>query len=50
MKRLNGMDAMLLYSEAPNLPMHTLKAAIVSTSDFDGEFSFETFRRTLQRR
>lgn len=50
MKRLNGMDAMLLYSEAPNLPMHTLKAAIVSTADFDGEFGFETFRRTLQRR
>jgi diacylglycerol O-acyltransferase / wax synthase len=49
-KRLNGMDAMLLYSEAPNLPMHTLKAAVVSTADFDGEFSYETFRRTLQRR
>ena len=49
-KRLNGMDAMLLYSETPNLPMHTLKAAVVSTADFDGEFSYESFRRTLQRR
>jgi diacylglycerol O-acyltransferase len=49
-KRLNGMDAMLLYSETPNLPMHTLKAAVVSTADFDGDFSYETFRRTLQRR
>ena len=50
MKRLNGMDAMLLYSETPNLPMHTLKAAVVSTADFDGDFSYESFRRTLQRR
>ena len=25
MKRLNGMDAMLLYGETPNLHMHTLK-------------------------
>ena len=27
MKRLNGMDAMLLYSEAPNLHTHTVKVA-----------------------
>ena len=30
MKRLNGMDAMLLYSETPNLHMHTLKVAITA--------------------
>jgi diacylglycerol O-acyltransferase len=28
-KRLNGMDAMLLYSETPNLHTHTLKVAII---------------------
>jgi diacylglycerol O-acyltransferase len=50
MKRLNGMDAMLLYSETPNLHTHTLKVAIVHTADFEGEFSFDVFRRTIARR
>jgi WS/DGAT/MGAT family acyltransferase len=45
-KRLNGMDAMLLYSEAPNLHTHTLKIAIV----YDADFCFDVFRRTLLRR
>jgi len=46
MKRLNGMDAMLLYSETPNLHTHTLKVAIVHAR----EFSFDVFRRTIARR
>jgi diacylglycerol O-acyltransferase / wax synthase len=50
MKRLNGMDAMLLYSETPNLHTHTLKVAIVHTADFEGEFTFDVFRRTIARR
>jgi diacylglycerol O-acyltransferase len=50
MKRLNGMDAMLLYSETPNLHTHTLKVAIVNAADFDGEFNFDVFRRTIERR
>src|SRR5690349_13966419 len=50
MKRLNGMDAMLLYSETPNLHTHTLKVAIVHAAQFDGEFSFDVFRRTIARR
>jgi diacylglycerol O-acyltransferase len=49
-KRLNGMDAMLLYSETPNLHTHTLKVAILDPSGFDGEFDFEAFRRHLLRR
>jgi diacylglycerol O-acyltransferase len=52
-KRLNGMDAMLLYSETPNLHTHTLKVAIIDASkaeDFDGEFNYEAFRRHLRRR
>ena len=44
MKRLNGMDAMLLYSETPNLHTHTLKVAVIDPSDLDGEFSFDAFR------
>jgi WS/DGAT/MGAT family acyltransferase len=50
LKRLNGMDAMLLYSETPNLHTHTLKVAIIHAADFDGEFTFDVFRRTIQRR
>jgi diacylglycerol O-acyltransferase / wax synthase len=50
MKRLNGMDAMLLYSETPNLHTHTLKVAIINAADFAGEFSFDIFRRVFPRR
>ncbi|MDT5087175.1 MAG: diacylglycerol O-acyltransferase / wax synthase, partial [Mycobacterium sp.] len=50
MKRLNGMDAMLLYSETPNLHTHTLKVAIIDPSGGDGEFSFDAFRHHLRRR
>jgi len=50
MKRLNGMDAMLLYSETPNLHTHTLKVAIVNAADFSGEFNFDAFRRAFPRR
>ncbi len=49
-KRLNGMDAMLLYSETPNLHTHTMKVAVINAAEFDGEFTFEVFRRTIQRR
>jgi hypothetical protein len=45
-KRLNGMDAMLLYSETPNLHTHALKIAIVNGADF----TFDVFRRTILRR
>lgn len=50
MKRLNGMDAMLLYSETPNLHTHTLKVAVIHAAAFDGEFTFDVFRRTIARR
>jgi diacylglycerol O-acyltransferase / wax synthase len=50
MKRLNGMDAMLLYSETPNLHTHTLKVAIVNAADFNGEFGFDVFGQTIARR
>lgn len=45
MKRLNGMDAMLIYSETPNLHTHTLKVTVIDP--VDGEFGFEAFRRHL---
>ncbi len=49
MKRLNGMDAMLLYSETPNLHTHTLQVAIVDAGGLD-DFGFEAFEQTMQRR
>jgi hypothetical protein len=49
-KRLNGVDAMLLYSETPNLHTHTLKIAVVDGAQYDGVFTFDVFRRTLSRR
>ncbi|WP_197503726.1 wax ester/triacylglycerol synthase family O-acyltransferase [Mycobacterium sp. 852002-30065_SCH5024008] len=48
MKRLNGMDAMLLYSETPNLHTHTLKVAVIDPAE--SEFGFEAFRRHVRRR
>jgi diacylglycerol O-acyltransferase / wax synthase len=47
-KRLSGMDAILLYSEAPNVHTHTLKIAIVDNSN--GRFAVDLFRETLRQR
>jgi hypothetical protein len=44
------MDAMLLYSETPNLHTHTLKVAIIDPSGGEAEFDFDAFRRHLGRR
>ncbi len=43
MKRLNGVDALMLYSETPEVHMHTLKIGILDVSGVDG-FDFELFR------
>ncbi|KUI32473.1 diacylglycerol O-acyltransferase [Mycobacterium sp. IS-1742] len=50
MKRLNGMDALLLYSETPNVHTHTLKIAILSSAESDSVATLDGFRRTLERR
>ncbi|OBH87709.1 diacylglycerol O-acyltransferase [Mycobacterium sp. E2989] len=42
------MDAMLLYSETPNLHTHTLKVAVIDPGD--SEFGFEAFRGHVRRR
>ncbi len=44
------MDAMLLYSETPNLHTHTLKVAIIHAADYAGEFTFDVFRQTVAQR
>lgn len=50
MKRLNGVDALLLYSEAPEIHEHTLKIGALDVSGLDEEFSFELFRRVTEPR
>ncbi|OBA81499.1 diacylglycerol O-acyltransferase [Mycobacterium sp. 1164966.3] len=49
MKRLNGMDAMLIYSETPNLHTHTLKVVVIDAAE-SPEFGFEAFREHLRSR
>ena len=44
MKRLNGVDALMLYSETPEIHMHTLKIGVLDVSDLEGGYSFDLFR------
>ncbi|MBS9535437.1 wax ester/triacylglycerol synthase family O-acyltransferase [Mycobacterium sp. M1] len=50
MKRLHGMDALLLYTETPNVHTHTIKTGVIDVSHFNGEFTFDLFRDLLWRR
>ncbi len=48
MKRLRGWDAVLLYSETPNVHMHTLKLAVIELDDLKGrKFGVEEFRKVI---
>ena len=50
MKRLNGVDALMLYSETPEIHMHTLKIGVLDVSGIEGGFSFELFRKVAYPR
>ncbi|MBX7449200.1 wax ester/triacylglycerol synthase family O-acyltransferase [Mycolicibacterium sp. 3033] len=51
MKRLRGWDAVLLYSETPNVHMHTLKLAIIDLADLGGvRFGVEELREVIHGR
>lgn len=51
MKRLSGWDAFLLYSETPNVHMHTLKIAVIDLEGIgDRTFGVEDFRKVLHER
>jgi diacylglycerol O-acyltransferase len=51
MKRLRGWDAVLLYSEAPNVHMHTLKIAVIDLQGVgDRNFGVEEFRQVIRGR
>jgi diacylglycerol O-acyltransferase / wax synthase len=43
MRRLNGVDALMLYSETPEIHMHTLKIGIIDVSGVEG-YDFDVFR------
>jgi WS/DGAT/MGAT family acyltransferase len=49
MKRLNGVDALMLYTETPEIHMHTLKIGILDVSGVDG-YSFDMFREVAHPR
>jgi diacylglycerol O-acyltransferase / wax synthase len=50
MRRLNGVDALMLYSETPEVHMHTLKIGILDVSGVEGGFTFELFREVAYPR
>ena len=50
MKRLSGWDAVLLYSETPNVHMHTLKVAVIELDADRRDFDIEAFRRVIHSR
>lgn len=47
MKRLSGWDAVLLYSETPNVHMHTLKVAVIELDPDRRDFGVEEFRKVI---
>jgi WS/DGAT/MGAT family acyltransferase len=50
MKRLTGWDAVLLYSETPNVHMHTLKIAIIELDPASRGFTIDAFRQVIAGR
>ncbi|OBH93168.1 wax ester/triacylglycerol synthase family O-acyltransferase [Mycobacterium sp. E2733] len=50
MKRLSGWDAVLLYSETPNVHMHTIKAAVIELDSDRRDFNVEAFREVIRGR
>jgi WS/DGAT/MGAT family acyltransferase len=49
-KRLSGWDAVLLYSEAPNVHMHTIKVAVIELDPESRGFSIDAFRQVIAGR
>ena len=50
MKRLSGWDAVLLYSEAPNVHMHTIKVAVIELDEDHRGFGIDEFRQVIASR
>ncbi|MGO9927168.1 MAG: WS/DGAT/MGAT family O-acyltransferase [Mycobacterium sp.] len=47
MKRLSGWDAVLLYSETPNVHMHTIKVAVIELAEDRRDFDVDAFRHVI---
>ncbi|QLL07914.1 WS/DGAT/MGAT family O-acyltransferase [Mycobacterium vicinigordonae] len=50
MKRLTGWDAVLLYSETPNVHMHTIKVAVIELDAGSRNFTIDAFRQVIAGR
>lgn len=50
MKRLSGWDAVLLYSETPNVHMHTIKVAVIELDPASRGFTIDAFRQVIAGR
>ncbi|MDP7704424.1 MULTISPECIES: wax ester/triacylglycerol synthase family O-acyltransferase [unclassified Mycobacterium] len=50
MKRLTGWDAVLLYSETPNVHMHTIKVAVIELDPSSRGFTIDAFRQVIAGR
>ncbi|OBB87629.1 diacylglycerol O-acyltransferase [Mycobacterium colombiense] len=50
MKRLSGWDSVLLYSEAPNVHMHTIKAAVIELDADRRSLDVNAFREVIAGR
>ncbi len=50
MKRLTGWDAVLLYSETPNVHMHTVKVAVIELDAARRGFTIDAFREVIKGR
>ncbi|WP_310778810.1 WS/DGAT/MGAT family O-acyltransferase [Mycobacterium sp. Z3061] len=50
MKRLTGWDAVLLYSETPNVHMHTIKVAVIELDPESRGFTIDAFRQVIAGR
>lgn len=50
MKRLNGTDAYLFFTEHTSVPNHTLKIAILDCNEMPGGFSFDWYLKTFSER
>lgn len=50
MKRLSGWDAILLYSETPNVHMHTIKVAVIELDSDRRGFDVDALRQVIHGR
>ncbi|MDH3684816.1 MAG: wax ester/triacylglycerol synthase family O-acyltransferase [Myxococcales bacterium] len=50
MRRLSGQDAIFVYAETPNMPMHTMGTTLLDPSGVEGRFGYEEIVETVASR